>query len=144
MNRRNIKFVAGISIIAAGIAFLVVSATSNDGHTTDYYHTVAEFQPRSGDYVDRVVRVNGSVRTGSIRRTPARNTGSLPVLEFQMGDSTHVLTVRYEGTTVPDAFAEGANLVVEGVFQRNGILRARQLLVKCPSKYDTADSAEAY
>ena len=140
MANRNVKLVVSIGAMAVAIAFLVVSATTQGGYTTDYYHTPSEFLPRAAQYVDGAVRVNGSVVRGTARRMPPAD-GGLPVLEFALGDSAVSIPVRYEGTTVPDAFTEGASLVVEGIYRRSGTLEARQLLVKCPSKYETTNSS---
>lgn len=44
------------------------------------------------------------------------------------------LRVRYEDLDVPDLFADGAEVVVEGGF-RDGVFMATRILAKCPSKY---------
>ena len=44
------------------------------------------------------------------------------------------MPVAYDGI-LPDMFAEGREVVVEGRFQEDG-LAARQIMTSCPSKYE--------
>jgi len=139
MRARNIKVMISLGLVIGAIAVLVIASTTRSSYTTHYYRTPSEFLARSHDYVNSMVRVNGKVVQGSIRRTPVSAQNSLPVLDFVLGDSlNNTVPVHYVGTTVPDAFKEGADVVVEGIYTSEGVLEAKQLLVKCPSKYEAA------
>jgi cytochrome c-type biogenesis protein CcmE len=142
MNVRKTKIAIAVSLIVGAVVLLMVMSTTNSGYTTDYYHSVSEFADRADTYVDQNVRVNGKVVPGSIRRTPPTATSTLPQLDFLLGDSLSTIPVHYQGTSVPDAFRERSDVVVEGVYRGSGTLEARQLLVKCPSKYEPADPAK--
>ena len=138
MKARNIRITISLTLVIGAIVLLVVTTTSRTGYTTHYYHTPTEFLAVADDYVGMDVRVNGKVVPGSIQRREVSATNELPVLEFSLGDSLSALVpVRYVGTTIPDAFRETADVVVEGTYTAEGLLRAKQLLVKCPSKYET-------
>ena len=139
MQARRLKFIVSILLVVGAIGLLVATSTTKSGYTTDYYQTPSEFLRRAQEYTGRAVRVNGKIRPGSVRHIRGEN--GPPALEFVLADTTSTLPVRYEGTTVPDAFREGADLVVEGVYAANGVLSARQLLVKCPSKYEADPTA---
>lgn len=143
MKARNIRIIISLTLVIGAIVLLVVTTTSRTGYTTHYYHTPTEFLATADSYVGLNVRVNGKVVPGTIQRQEVSATGELPVLDFSLGDSlsAHV-PVRYIGTAIPDAFRETADVVVEGTYTAEGVLRAKQLLVKCPSKYETAPTEE--
>ena len=138
MRARNVKILISLGLVVGAIALLMVTATTRSGYTTHYYRTASEFLARAPEYVDLPVRVNGKVVAGSIRRGAAAREGGPPIIDFVLGDSAATIPVHYEGTTVPDAFREGADVVVEGTYTAGGVLAAKQLLVKCPSKYESA------
>ena len=58
---------------------------------------------------------------------------------FNMTDGEATLAVYYRGI-IPDTFVDGADVVVEGQLQPDGVFAAHTLLAKCPSKYESADS----
>lgn len=139
MRPRNVKIVISLALVVVAIVLLIATSTTRSGYTTHYYHSASEFLAKSQDYVNSSVRVNGRVIVGTVRRMPVSEERALPALDFVLGDSLGArVPVTYVGTTVPDAFREGADLVVEGVYTSEGVLEAKQLLVKCPSKYETA------
>ena len=136
MRKPGTKVLISLGLITAAIAILVVAATMRQGATIHYYTTTSEFLDRARDYVNKPVRVNGKVVPGSLER--AGSDGSTDV-RFALADSLHhILPVHYRGTGLPDAFREGADVVVEGVYLPTGVLEARQILAKCPSKYEAA------
>ena len=142
MPVRNTKVLVSLALAAGGVAVLIVAATTRTGYTTDYYRTPTEFLANASDYVSSAVRVNGKVVPGSIRRRPVSEVNGVPALDFVLGDSLNVLSVHYVGTDVPDAFRENADVVVEGIYTPDGNVQARQLLVKCPSKYEAAPASD--
>ncbi len=141
MKFRSAKFLITVGLVVGAMALLIITATGESGYATDYYHTTSEFLARADEYVGRQVRVNGIVSEGSIQRTPATPDRPEPLLVFTLDDPQTPVPVRYTGTTVPDAFREGANTVVAGIYTSDSVLEARQLLVKCPSKYEAADAS---
>ena len=58
--------------------------------------------------------------------------GSLSFVLEEEGREVPVLFL----DTVPDMFAEGRPVIVEGSLQSDGVLKADTLLTKCPSKYE--------
>ena len=136
MPKHNVKILISLVLVAGAVAVLIVTNTSRSGYTTDYYHTPSEFLASSSEYVNTVVRVNGKVVRGSIRQSADSASGGVPAIDFELGDSLSTMQVRYVGTAVPDAFRDGADVVVEGEYMSSGTVNATQLLVKCPSKYE--------
>jgi cytochrome c-type biogenesis protein CcmE len=139
MRKPSTKVLISIGLIGTAIAVLIAAGTTTSGNTTHYYHTTSEFLARAPQYVNNSVRVNGRVVPGSLGPLPGTSASGTEGFVFALGDSLQrTLRVHYKGTTIPDAFREGADLVVEGIYTPSGVLEARQLLVKCPSKYEAA------
>lgn len=112
-----------------------------------YYFTVEEFQARKAEMANQGVRVAGRVSTGSVqRRTSAKGTE----LKFTLGDfaegggaqAAGLIAVEFTGV-VPDMFAEGRDVIVEGKYI-DDTLRAQTVMTSCPSKYEPGtDQAQA-
>jgi len=103
-----------------------------------YYVTVDELRARGDGAFEEQVRLAGKVVDGSAEKDSATNT-----LRFAMAsESGAPLPVVYRGA-VPDAFKQGAEVVVDGRLTRSGTFEADKLLVKCPSKYEAEGSTAA-
>jgi len=114
-----------IAVVAACVGYLVYSAS---GASAEYYLTVSELrsqQPSAGD-----VRVAGVVQN-DIQRTD----GGLHV-RFTEKDGTASVPVDYTGT-LPDIFKPGITVVADGRLGADGVLHARAVLAKCPSRFST-------
>ena len=123
--RRNVKLFVGLAVIIVAAAYLILNAARG---STAYYLTVDELSKQGP--TGRNVRVAGTIVGGSID-WDARDLR----LTFDITDPGGVLNVVYHGPR-PDMFRDGAEVVVEGQYAASGKLEARQLLLKCPSKYE--------
>ena len=118
--------VAGI-LIAGAVLYLVLVNTRS---SAEYYMTMSELQ-HCTTCVTQTVRVAGEVEASSIQRNSQTQE-----LRFTMTDGELALPVVYSGI-VPDAFNAGLTVVVEGHMEQ-GVFQAKNLLVKCPSKFQSA------
>ena len=102
-----------------------------------YYLEVSEYLKKMNELGDKKVRVNGRV----VKESLDYDSKNL-VLRFLLMDtkSNDKLRVIYRGTP-PDLLGQdGVTAVAEGHFDRaRGVFLAKQLLVKCPSKYERKD-----
>ena len=82
--------------------------------------------------------MKGWVKTGSIQWDATTNQ-----LAFDLArkDGSEPVPVAYKGI-LPDMFAEGREVVVEGRYEVPG-LRAKQIMTSCPSKYEAEQQAGA-
>jgi cytochrome c-type biogenesis protein CcmE len=48
------------------------------------------------------------------------------------------ISVQYNGA-VPDTFKDNAEVIITGALRENGVFEARDLVAKCPSKYEAAE-----
>ena len=100
------------------------------GSSVDYYVTVSEFIAEGTELHDTNIRVAGKIADNPIDW----NAEDLE-LKFAIAEGGEVMTVIYQGTK-PSGFKAGSNILVEGKYHSDGILRASQLILKCPSKYE--------
>ncbi|MFQ3786541.1 cytochrome c maturation protein CcmE [Halomonas sp. A29] len=89
---------------------------------------------------ERQLRAGGMVKEGSVSRNP----DSLDV-EFTVTDYVEDVRVHYSGI-LPDLFREGQGVVVVGQLQRDGWIKADQVLARHDENYmppEVADALEA-
>ena len=120
------KFIFGGIIIFLAIGYLCFVGFTN---SATYYYTVSEVIEQETSLDGANMRVNGQVAANSIEREEGGLT-----LGFTITEGSESLHVVYQGT-VPDSFAEGIDVVVEGHLDSEGIFQADNILTKCPSKY---------
>jgi cytochrome c-type biogenesis protein CcmE len=136
MERKH-RFLIGGVLLAGAISYLIYTAAST---TSVYYMTINEFLPQREALANEGVRVAGRVRNGTVQ-WDAKTLD----LAFTLGDfdqtSSSTVPVRYRGI-LPDMFAEGRDVIVEGKYSRDGIFQAHTVLTSCPSKYEAEDKAQ--
>ncbi|MGQ4878480.1 cytochrome c maturation protein CcmE [Billgrantia sp. LNSP4103-1] len=86
---------------------------------------------------ERQLRAGGMVKEGSVRRNP----DSLDV-EFTVTDYVEDVRVHYSGI-LPDLFREGQGVVVVGQLQRDGFIKADQVLARHDENYMPPEVSEA-
>jgi len=103
------------------------------GSSVSYYVTVSEFFDRSDELLDTNVRVAGNVADISIEW----NADDLELM-FTITEGGKNMPVIYNGAQ-PGGFKAGSTILVEGKYESDGVFRASQLILKCPSKYESID-----
>ncbi len=126
LNQR--RFIVGAVLIAAAVSYLVYAGIRS---TSMYYFDMDEFLARRAAHAGEDLRVKGWVRAGSVRWDATTND-----LAFELArkDGSEPVPVAYKGI-LPDMFAEGREVVVEGRYDVPG-LHAKQIMTSCPSKYE--------
>lgn len=125
MDKKKKKVIITAVIILILLGYLVYSAL---GSNTLFNKTVTVSELTSdsslkGEYV-RVV--GGKVVKGSLKMTsPYR---------FRVAQEKSELQIVYSGS-LPASFRDDADVIAEGIYQKNGELQAKTILTKCPSKY---------
>ncbi|HZP44270.1 MAG TPA: cytochrome c maturation protein CcmE [Candidatus Binataceae bacterium] len=143
MNKKY-KFVVGVALMTAAIAYLIVAAVRT---TSEYYLTVNEAQQRRTELAGQMVRVAGRVAPGNITWDAASLTLAFSIVQPPQATQTGVQKVAINdvapasfrviarGQPKPDMFAVGRDVIVEGRLGADGTIEARQVLTSCPSKY---------
>lgn len=126
LNKR--RFIVGAVLIAAAVSYLVYAGIKS---TSMYYFEMDEFLAQRDQHAGEDLRVKGWVRAGSVQWDATTNR-----LAFELArkDGSEPVAVAYKGI-LPDMFAEGREVVVEGRYEAPG-LHAKQIMTSCPSKYE--------
>ncbi len=126
MKKKKFRFIAGGVILLSVLTYLIY--TGMEG-TIRYYMTVSELIAKGDSIYGEKVSLGGRVVKGSIEWNKLKLK-----LKFSITDGKKSLPILYKGV-VPDAFRDGASVVVEGTYSHKGFFQAATLLAKCPSKY---------
>lgn len=116
-------------IIAAGASALFFLA-GRGSHEEVLYVSPAQFKADASLQKGRV-RVKGNIVPGTVRTSSDKMH-----LWFDIGDGAAAVKVHYKGPA-PEAFQEGLEAVVDGRLAPSGVFECRELVVKCPSKYES-------
>jgi len=132
MKGRTALF-ASIFVVVVALGFLVYSGLSDN---MVYYYHVDEFLPKAANLQGEVIKVNGKVQEGSIRKDHLNCSFVIH------GSVQNTVNVDYHGV-VPDTFKDGSDVVVEGSYDPGARkFHATTLLAKCPTKYEPQDQAK--
>jgi cytochrome c-type biogenesis protein CcmE len=134
------KFFIGVLVIVGAVGYLIYTGIRE---TSTYYLTIEEFLPKREALANEGVRVAGRVQAGSIRWDPKDLRLSFVLGPFKDGASDHPagVPVHYQGI-LPDMFAEGRDVIVEGRYGAESALAAKTIMTSCPSKYEPEVSAQ--
>ena len=122
-------WIGGIVILAAVIYLLYLSF----GDSVSYYVKVSEFFERIDELADTNVRVAGNVADAPVEW----NAEDIELL-FTLTEGGRNMTVIYNGAQ-PAGFKAGSTILAEGKYGSDDIFRASQIIMKCPSKYESID-----
>ena len=120
------KLVIGIIVIGGGIGYFMYQAMQS---SWSYYYSVDEFAGGSDAVKNSSLRLAGKVKPGTVSKDMQQMQ-----LSFVLAGTANELPVTYTGV-VPDNFAEGIEVVVEGRLEPSGTFNAQMLMTRCESKY---------
>lgn len=114
-----------LAVLGGGVAIISTSMSSGV-----FNLTIEQALADSATLEQREFKVAGNVLAGSIRK----GSSSFEV-SFAIGDAEgRRLECEYRGA-VPDPFAEGREVILQGTLASDGRMRVSKMTVKCPSKY---------
>ncbi|MBU2602777.1 MAG: cytochrome c maturation protein CcmE [Actinobacteria bacterium] len=138
MESKKLKFLVGGVVIIGAIATLAFFAVREN---MVYYYTVTEMLDK-GQSAN--VRVAGDLVSGTLVKGRVGEPIEFEIYDKEATENT--LFIEYTGA-VPDTFVDDPNqpveVVVEGDYLSDGTFAADFLMAKCPSKYESAESAAA-
>ena len=137
--KKQRKFLIGSAVVTAAVGYLMVTGMAE---SMVYYHTPSELVARVAtdpEFHDLGVKVGGRVAPGSVTYDTRTLDLRFDVVDIEDGETR--FPVVYQGP-LPETFEEGADVVVEGRFAREGIFEATTVLTKCGSRYEAG--AEDY
>ena len=129
------RFFFGVLVVVGAIGYLIYTGIRE---TSNYYLTIEEFLPQKDALANEGVRLAGRVQTGSVQWDPKDLRLSFRLGPFEAKeqlDTLPGLRVNYQGI-LPDMFAEGRDVIVEGKYEDGQSLIAKTIMTSCPSKYE--------
>lgn len=120
-------------VVLALLGATVLFAVSNLSGNTLYYFTVDQYLADQDELAKRFVQVKGKVVPGSIRYDAVALD-----LSFDIEENGKQLRVFYRNLK-PDALNDGIEVVAAGRGMGDGMFQAKDLTVKCPSRYISTD-----
>jgi len=129
------KFAIGAVLIVGSVGYLMASGVKQTGQ---YFLTPSELAQKIAvdpSFYNVGMKVGAHVVPGSVTRDVATQT-----LRFQITDGSANYPVVYHGLP-PDTFTDSAEVVVEGRLQKDGVIRATNVLAKCGSRYEAVPKA---
>jgi cytochrome c-type biogenesis protein CcmE len=146
--------IIGGVVIAAALLYLLISSTVAG---SQYFMTVEELQTQRAEFVGKNVRMSGAVLGDSIQYDPKTLSLTFDIAQIpgdhrvikEMGGMQKVLeaaaadpnakrmTIHYTGAK-PDLLQPAAQAIISGSLDSAGVFQATELLLKCPSKYESA------
>jgi cytochrome c-type biogenesis protein CcmE len=153
-KKPNLKLIIGGVIILAAVLYLIISSTMANAN---YFMTVSELLSQKQELSGKNIRMSGAIIGSTIEYDPQkmdlifqvaeipgdykeidRRGGLAKVLAEAVNDPTLPrLTIHYQGPK-PDLMKDEAQAIVTGALDQHGIFQATELLMKCPSKYESS------
>ncbi|MEF9876145.1 MAG: cytochrome c maturation protein CcmE [Gordonibacter sp.] len=129
-TKRRMVVVTGIIVIVLVVILAMVGGSSSAKSVT-----IADVA--GGQYVDQKIQVSGNVVENSFKTED--NVLIFDILDPN-GDPSQTVRVSYEGG-VAATFGNDVTAICTGKMGSDGVLRASELVTKCPSKYENATDA---
>ena len=123
------KRLAFISCAVLGLTVAVLLVMNALRQNLVFYYTPTEILSLAHDNPQRVFRLGGMVKKGSVRRDPHSARVSFVVTDFKQE-----ITVEYTGL-LPDLFREGQGVIAQGHFTAAKSFMAMEVLAKHDEKY---------
>lgn len=131
-NRTTTRFFAAGGVLALAVAFLIYNGMQG---TSAFYMTVDELHSSTAVEEGKPIRVGGDVVAGTIVRG-----GIGEEITFEITDGVSTVPIVYNGPA-PDIFSDHAEVIATGTMAADGTFQATELLTKCPSRFESAESA---
>jgi cytochrome c-type biogenesis protein CcmE len=121
----GVWFVIGLLATAAAVFYIILDGADE----AVFAYTVEQAVEKHSELNGKVFKVSGKVVPGSIKNKP----GTLDTT-FEIAHGDGVMTIKFD-QALPDTFKDGAQVIAEGELMGDHLM-ARQIIAKCPSKYE--------
>jgi len=132
MTHARVKLLVGGLIVAGAVAYLAMAGVK-EGWV--YYMDVDKYLS-DAKYQGQRVRLAGRVAEENVQSNPG-----LMSARFALMGPTRQVPVAYHGA-IPDLFKAGADVVIEGRMDEDGLFQADVMMTKCASKYQAEEHAQ--
>lgn len=132
--KKHLGTIIAFVLLAGGVVLIILSSTNSGAYSLNINEVLKNRSTLKG----HELRVSGTVVRGSLSEGSTAFDHTFEIAD----ENGRTIRVTYHGA-LPDPFAEGRHVIVQGILQDNGVVEASQLIVKCPSKYVEKGKAEA-
>ena len=134
------RFVILGLVVALSVGYMVYAAFPGNAL---YFLTVSEFMAKDSAQDGRMVRVAGELVEGSFRRVEDSTLSSFRLTDKDGVAPREHLPASYVGV-LPDLFFNPhSEIILEGSYGPGQIFQVDNVLVKCPSKYQSLTQEES-
>ncbi len=144
------KFIIGGMLLVGAIAYLIVSQSV---FSAQYFMTVKDLLANP-QYVGKTVRISGAVVGDTIKYDSQKliidfSIANIPANADNQTDAIYQaandpkaqrLAVHVENQVKPDLLKHEAQAILTGKLGSDGVFQATELLLKCPSRFQEADT----
>ena len=127
-NTNTSIYIAALLLLLGGVGALIYTGFSEG---SVYFLNVKEALAMPAEKLASA-RLFGTVAAQNLVRADDGRTVTFHLMDKDSPSMT--MAVTYTGV-VPDTFKPGAEVIVEGSPQADGVFKAATLMTKCPSKY---------
>ncbi len=127
-SRPRTRFLVAALIVVAAVGYMIYSAIESG---SEYYTTTSELLAMGDKAIGQQTKLGGRVVDGSVQWDKGSNTVAFALQD----DKQQNLPIIYTGI-VPDSFAPGVDVILEGKLGTDGRFQANSMLAKCASKYE--------
>ncbi len=149
----RVKLLIGSAAVLGAAAYLIFSGTISGAR---YFISIGNLLA-SDKYAGQTVRITGAVIGETIQYDTEKLIIEFTMADFPQDDADLALTlhnavgnpnaarlkVRVENQVKPDLLKNETQAIVTGRLGSDGVFRATELLLKCPSRYEEADPNSA-
>ncbi len=134
------RFVVLGLVVALSVGYMVYAAFPGNAL---YFLTVSEFMARESVQDGRMVRVAGELVDGSFLRQENSTLASFRLIDKDGGPAGEQLAASYVGV-LPDLFFNPhSEVILEGSYGPGRVFQVNNVLVKCPSKYQSLEQEQS-
>ena len=134
------RFVVLGLVLALSVGYMVYAAFPGNAL---YFLTVSEFMARDNVQDGRMVRVAGKLVDGSFLREENSAASSFRLTDKDSGLAGEHLAASYVGV-LPDLFFNPhSEVILEGSYGPGRVFQVDNVLVKCPSKYQSLEEEQS-
>ena len=135
---RNKRYLFGPVIIVGALASLVATGMKSNTLRAVPVDELRRADATNASFVKQRLRVVGFISAGPVHKTPVQSAGgTVEVARFNIEEKGKILQVEYRDA-LPDTFRAGGPVQVDGIYIAPGVMKADNVLTKCPSKYEGA------
>lgn len=134
------RFVVLGLVVVLSLGYMIYAAFPGNAL---YFLTVSEFMARDSVQDGRMVRVAGKLVEGSFQRQDSSTLSRFSLTDKDGVSSGEQLAASYVGV-LPDLFFNPhSEVILEGTYGPGGVFQVNNVLVKCPSKYQSLEQEQS-